>query len=258
MDKRIRSPNYPALSLPEALEKVAILYRNQHTHAAPREVAVKSMGYNTLNGASATAISALHKYGLLEKVGDEVKVGERALRIMHPNSPEERQEAIREAANEPALFVELNERFPGPMPSDEVLRNYLIRKGFAPAALSHVLLAYRKTSELARQEGAPYDSAPSVEQEPAPMTPATAMQPARPQAPAIIPQTPENERRIGILDLGGGDYVKIMATVGVTDAEALEWAEEIVATQKRVQSKRGAARPAVRDTDNAQGENKDD
>src|SRR5688500_10929914 len=107
MDKRIRSPNYPSLSLPAALEKVTILYRNQHTHSAPREVVAQGMGYNSLNGASATAISALHKYGLLERIGDEVKVSERALRILHPHTPDEKASAIQDAASQPQLFAEL-------------------------------------------------------------------------------------------------------------------------------------------------------
>ena len=113
MDKRIRSPNYPAISLPDAVTKVTTLYRAIHTHAAPRAVVAKGMGYNTLNGASATAISALHKYGLLERIGDEIKVSERALSILHPHTPQEKADAIRAAAGEPALFAELNERFPG-------------------------------------------------------------------------------------------------------------------------------------------------
>src|SRR5438309_12108284 len=101
MEKRIRSPNYPAVSLPDAIDKVTALYRNLHTHSAPREVVAKGMGYNSLNGASATTISALHKYGLLERNGDEIKVSERALRILHPHSPEERASAIRDAASQP-------------------------------------------------------------------------------------------------------------------------------------------------------------
>src|ERR1700733_12477276 len=98
MDKRVRSPNYPALSLPDALVKVASVYRELHTHAAPREVIAKAMGYSGLSGASATAVSALHKYGLLERVGnEEVRVSERAMRIMHPHSPDEKAKAVREA-----------------------------------------------------------------------------------------------------------------------------------------------------------------
>jgi hypothetical protein len=158
MEKRLRSPNYPALSLPDAIEKVTALYHAHHTHSAPRGVAVKGMGYNSLNGASATAISALHKYGLLDRVGDEVKVSERALRILHPHSAEERAAAIQDAAREPPLFAELNERFPGKMPSDDLLRNYLIRNGFAPGAVTAVITAYRETSEMADREGRAHDS----------------------------------------------------------------------------------------------------
>ncbi len=44
MEKRSRSPNYPAISLPAALDKVANLYKNQHTHSAPREVVAQGMG----------------------------------------------------------------------------------------------------------------------------------------------------------------------------------------------------------------------
>jgi hypothetical protein len=158
MDKRIRSPNYPALSLPEAIERVAALYRAQHTHAAPREVVAKGLGYNSLNGASATAISALQKYGLLERSGDELKVSERGMRILHPHPPEDRGAAIREAAADPPLFAELREKFPGAIPSDDLLRNYLIRRGFAPGAVTAVISAYRETSEMAEREGRLDDS----------------------------------------------------------------------------------------------------
>ena len=152
MEKRVRSPNYPALSLVEALDKVAGIYRQIHNHAGPREVIAKAMGYAGLNGASATAISALHKYGLLERSGEEIKVSDRAMRIMHPHAPAERAEAIRQAAFEPQLFAELNERFPDHMPNDELLRNYLVRKGFAPAALTAVISAYRDTSDMVERE----------------------------------------------------------------------------------------------------------
>jgi hypothetical protein len=116
------------------------------------------MGYNSLNGASASAISALYKYGLLDRLRDEIKVSDRAMRILHPHSPEERSKAIQEAAYEPPLFAELRDRFPGQMPSDDLLRNYLIRNGFAPGALTPVMLAYRETSEMAEREVQAHDS----------------------------------------------------------------------------------------------------
>jgi hypothetical protein len=158
MERRHRSPNYPSFSLPIAIEKVAALYAAQHRHPAPREIVATGMGYNTLNGASATAISALHKYGLLEGRGDQLRVSDRALRILHPESDEEKAAAVREAAAEPALFAELNERFPGNLPNDELLRNYLIRRGFAPNAVTSAIASYRETSEMVERESWPHDS----------------------------------------------------------------------------------------------------
>jgi hypothetical protein len=226
MDKRIRSPNYPALSLPDALDKVLAFYRNLHGHSAPREVAVKAMGYNSLNGASATAISALHKYGLLERVGDEVKVSERALRILHPHSPEERVQAIREAGAEPALFAKLAERFPGRFPNEELLRNYLVREGFAPSAVSHVILAYRDTSELVEREVGGHDSGPET-------APEALMQGAgglRVDA-TIIKKPPAiqgDARQIVRYDFEGGGYVQLLVGGSIDTEAALNMTETLL------------------------------
>jgi hypothetical protein len=116
------------------------------------------MGFNTLNGASATAISALHKYGLIEGGGDNIKVSDRALRILHPHSPEEKAEAIQEAASEPQLFNDLAERFPDGLNNEALVRNYLIRAGFAPSAVPAVITAYRQTSEMVDREQRTHDS----------------------------------------------------------------------------------------------------
>jgi hypothetical protein len=156
-EKRIRSPNYPAISLPAAIERISALYKNQNRHAAPREVVANSLGFRSLSGPAATVISTLFKYGLLERVGTEAKISERALQILFPNSREERESAIRVAANEPQLFAELNERFPGGG-SDALLRNYLTRRNFSPSALDDVILAFKETAEFALQEAPSNDS----------------------------------------------------------------------------------------------------
>ncbi|MGE3066309.1 MAG: hypothetical protein AB7K67_12020 [Hyphomicrobiaceae bacterium] len=167
MDKRLRSPNYPSISLKEAIEKIAVLYQAYQQHPATREVVAKGLGYNSLNGASATVISALNKYGLLEGRGEDLRVSERALSILHPHTPAERIEALRDAALEPKLFADLNEKFPGGITSDELLRNYLLRNGFAVNAVTHAIQAYRETSEFVTQESGRYAVAPTVPKEPA-------------------------------------------------------------------------------------------
>jgi hypothetical protein len=242
MEKRIRSPNYPALSLPAALEKVTTLYRNQHTHSAPREVVAQGMGYNSLNGASATAISALHKYGLLDRIGDELKVSERAMRILHPETPEEKSSAIRDAASQPQLFAELTERFPGAFPSDDLLRNYLIRRGFAPAAVTSVILAYRDTMELANAQVGEYVGSSNVvpirESE-------TPMQPQAREAPGAqnIPQIQQNERQLASYQFEGGGYVRIIAGGDVDTGTALNMAENLLKLKREEIKARVAALP---------------
>jgi hypothetical protein len=240
--KRIRSPNYPALSLPEAIDKVTALYRAHHTHPAPREIAVRGMGYNTLNGASATAISALHKYGLLDRVGDQVKISDRALRILHPESAAERKAAISEAAGEPTLFGELAERFPGRMPSDELLRNYLIRRGFAPGAVTAVITAYQETSEMVEREAAVHDSGHQPSE--------TVLMPQRFAntsqffPPTIAATPPAAERLIGRYDYEDGSYIKIVAAGDIDTEAALEMVETLIELKRKELSRR-KARPAI-------------
>jgi hypothetical protein len=236
MDKRLRSPNYPALSLPEAINRATALYRSQHTHAAPREVMARGMGYSTLNGASASAISALHKYGLLERAGDEMKVSDRMMRILHPQSADERGSAIREAARSVQLFEELDERFPGRMPNDDLLRNYLVRKGFAPAAVSSVILAYRETSELVGREAGPHDS-PAPMQEKSEMmttTPIGGTEGARSTVSAqSLGKMVADERPIGRYDYEDGSYIRIMAHGEIDTEEALEMVETLIALKRK-------------------------
>ncbi|MBX3508495.1 MAG: hypothetical protein KF714_06890 [Parvibaculum sp.] len=234
MEKRVRSPNYPSMSLAEAIQRAALVYKNQHTHGAPREVVAKSMGYNSLNGASATSISALIKYGLLEGRGDEIKISDRAMCILHPQSPEEKAEAIRQAAREPELFRDLAERFPGRMPAEDVLRNYLIRNGFAPAAVSSVILAYRETCEFAEREAGAYDSGPVPVSTEAPAMHSTPQ--SHSTAPAPNTGKPvynqSDERNVARYDFEGGGFVRISVGGPIETEQALSMAETLIGLKR--------------------------
>ncbi len=152
MAKRARSPNYPAIGLPEALERLQILWDAIQRHPAPRELVATGMGYSGLHGASNSAVSALRKYGLLERVGTDLQVSERGMMYLHPQEPTERVSAIREAAAEPELFATLGERFPGGVVNEELIRNYLLRNNFTGAAAANAILAYRETIDLVIRE----------------------------------------------------------------------------------------------------------
>ncbi len=152
MTKRARSPNYPSIGLPEALERLQSLWDAIQRHPAPREIVATGMGYSGLHGASGGAVSALRKYGLLEREGADLKISERGMAYLHPEEPSERVTAIKEAATEPELFAALAERFPGAVVNEELIRNYLLRNNFTPAAASNVINAYRDTMELVNRE----------------------------------------------------------------------------------------------------------
>lgn len=257
MEKRVRSPNYPAISLPDALEKVSALYKSLHTHPGPREVIAKGMGYASLNGASMSVISALNKYGLLEGRGDEIKISDRAMRILHPESPEERAVAIREAAESPQLFAELNERFQGAAPNEELLRNYLVRRNFAPRALSHIILSYRETKELVEAESGGYDSSALDAEGSTAMQPQTSAALAKPagQAGHIIPPKQGDERTIGRYDFEGGGYIHILKGGDIDTEEALDMAETIIQLKRREIERR---RKVIQVPDASPGEDSED
>jgi hypothetical protein len=146
--RRIRSPNYPAISLSEAISRIGPVYERDRQHPMSRDVVLRGLGYSSPNGAALGTLSAVAKYGLLDKNGDTYRVSARALAILHPNHPNEKSEALRQAAFAPTLFAELAEQFPGGQVSDDNLRSYLMRMGFSTGAISGVISAFRETMQM--------------------------------------------------------------------------------------------------------------
>lgn len=159
---RIRSPNYPAISLKETLERVAKVHERERQHPANKEVVIKGMGYSAIHGTSLGALSAALKYGLLEQDGrgQDYRVSDRALAILHPHSAEEKARALEEAAHSPQLFAELLDHFKGELPSDDNLRAYLVRRGFTTGSLAAVIQSFRDTMELVSAIETPHNVVP--------------------------------------------------------------------------------------------------
>lgn len=148
MDKRIRSPNYPSISLRDAVDKVRRLAGAIGQRPADRGTVAIAIGYSGLSGASATTIAALYKYGLLGGRGDEICISERAAKILYPDDPKEQLAVLRDAALEPELFRELSERFGDNVQNEDMLRNYLLRNKFTPSAAESAISAYKETIEF--------------------------------------------------------------------------------------------------------------
>lgn len=152
---RVRSPNFPYLSLREAIEKARVIFDRENKIPASRDTLARHLGYNGLNGASAKTLSALGKYGLLEDApNDQEKLSSLALDILH-GSDEERAAAIKTAARMPALFVKFEEQFGG-RPSEANLKSYLLRNGFSASAVDTVISSYFDTLDLVAECDAQY------------------------------------------------------------------------------------------------------
>ena len=164
---RVRSPNYPAVGLPEAVERVRKLYELQHQTPEEREIVAQHLGYGGLNGQSLKLLSALIKYRLLEKADNGgLRVSDLAINILFPEN-DDRSQSIRTAAFAPDLFSDILNRWPDHPPTDESLRGYLVRRQFSRSAIDDVIESYRETIELVTRETPGYDSSttPSEDRE---------------------------------------------------------------------------------------------
>ena len=150
---KARSPEYPAISLKEAIEKVRLVWSEDYQNKLPRQIVAEHMGYKGLNGGSLPVLSAASKYGLLEGRGDETRVSDLALTIFaHEPGNNERREAIKTAASRPELFAELDAKFQGGKASDAAIRSYLLTQKFIPSAADAAVRSYRDTKQLVEAE----------------------------------------------------------------------------------------------------------
>jgi len=147
----VRSPNYPAFGLSAAIERAEKLYQIAGKASVTTLAAVKSWGYNSLNGRSLRALGAMRQYGLLEDTNPKmVRLSQTALVILRgaPESPE-RRAALREAAIKPSAFAMLFDQYPDGFPADEAMISQLeINSPFTGDAARKLIAAFRDTLNL--------------------------------------------------------------------------------------------------------------
>jgi hypothetical protein len=162
---KARSPQYPAIGLKEAIDKVSTVYAKDYQNKTTREVIAKHIGYESLHGKALGVLSALGKYGLLEGRGDENRVSDLAVTIIaHPPGSAERSTALREASTKPELFAEIDSRFNGGKGSDTAIRSYLLTQKFIPGAADLAIRSYRETKQLVETESGGYVAPEDQEQ----------------------------------------------------------------------------------------------
>jgi hypothetical protein len=152
---KMRSPNYPAVSLTEAIQRVRALWTKEKRTAVPADVAAKAIGYSGLSGPSRSTLGALKKYGLVDSDDRTVCVSDLALRILHPANEGEQLQATQQAALLPELFASLHGTYT--QASDDALRSYLITKlDFSESGARQVIKTFRETIALAKLDTSEY------------------------------------------------------------------------------------------------------
>ena len=170
--KPIRSPAYPSMSLEDAVAAVKKIEAQYRGSPVDREDGAKLLGYSGGTGPANKALAALASYGLVERAGKGMmRVTSRARSIIHPDSDENRDRELVQAALEPKLFKELRERFEDiDVPPMDGVVTYLNREGFNPTAVGPAAKAFINTMQFIQSrreseshvvtgfDGAEYDS----------------------------------------------------------------------------------------------------
>lgn len=150
--KRHRSPNYPAVSLREAVERVNSLLKRDGKAGAPPPLAAVHIGFQSAHGQAMSVLAALKKFGLLEEVKDRLAPTQRAIEIVNlPDDDPRRIQALKDAALSPPIYRELAEQHRDTgLPSDDVLEAELkTYRDFNPNAVTGFVKDFKDTLEFA-------------------------------------------------------------------------------------------------------------
>jgi hypothetical protein len=150
-----RSPSYPMLSLPEAIDRVRTLWDKQRKNAVSPAVAMQSLGYKANSGTGGRVISALIQYGFLTEEGKGtgrlVRLTEeaRSLMLLEPGDPDWLK-FIKAAALRPKIYAEMAQRWQETLPPDAEIRRYLsYERKFNPDTVHDLIKSFRRTYEFA-------------------------------------------------------------------------------------------------------------
>lgn len=236
---RMRSPNYPSLSIRQAIDMVAKIYRTERTNDITREDAAKAMGYTGLTGRSMTVLGALVHFDLLAKTSKgSVKVTPTAEAILHGITTTERDEATLKAAFAPQLFQAIHNRFPDGIPSNATITSFLVREGFSDVAVGPAINAfletYREVENIRESES--YGDGPGN----APESPDRDEGDGNPPPPPPPPppgdtggyRIMEGERVVFSEETGGQRHLKLVAS-GEMDDSLLEALEDYIKRQRK-------------------------
>jgi hypothetical protein len=236
--ERSRSPNYPSIPLDQAVDLISKLHSKSRTNIIDRESAAKDMGYSGLTGRSLKILGALGQYDLVKASGKgSVRVTPVAVDILHGITDEDRKAALRHAGTAPKLFKSIVDRFTDGIPSENVIRSYLIQQGYADAALGPAIKSFLETNRFLENAGANDGHGPSDESE----SDSASVEENEDRADTPPPPPPppsggyrimESERVVFSEETGEDQYLKLVAA-GPLDDSLLEALEDYIRRQRK-------------------------
>jgi len=145
--KRNRSPNYPGVPLPDAVQRALKLYEKTTGQEVNSEIAAKACGFKGLSGPTRQLLSAMSKYGLVSSKRGKVSTTSRT-RVLKYKGAESREgkAELQSAILEAPLFSDLWEKRRAP---DEQLVFDLVELGFSDAGAKRAVQCFRESVDFA-------------------------------------------------------------------------------------------------------------
>ena len=192
-----RSPSYPAYDLEAVIARAKDLHELAGVHPANISTVIHRWGYSVKSSKGSLMVSAIKKYGLAEDQGKGdartlglTQAGRELVYFDADRGSDDWQKRAQTAALAPSIHRELWQRYAGQLPTDSVMKHYLVlERGFSESAADEALSALRRslafagiTSANATTISLPQEGEPSKE-EVDPVPPIAAVAPARPAPP---------------------------------------------------------------------------
>jgi len=146
-----RSPNFPVISLEEAIINTEKLYKADGRAGSLRETVYKHLGYKGEHGASRTVFSALKKFGLIREEGNQIYLTKDSEIIFMASETEKKKSAIKRCALKPEIYRKIFEEYSeSGLPSDSTLKDRLIFDfEFNEKSVDGFIINFKKTLEYA-------------------------------------------------------------------------------------------------------------
>lgn len=148
-----RSPNFPAISLADALAKARTLYEKDRRAWVSLGTVLSHLGFSEkLSGSTARVMSALRQFGLIEQNDKLIRVSEAVVKLATlSDAAPERGKALRDCALKPQIYREIFNEYPDGLPSDGALKDFLIlQKKFNPDSVDTFLRVFKASVEFAK------------------------------------------------------------------------------------------------------------